>query len=193
MMDHANTFGKGKSATSKLLYFYSLSIALDCMSNEIPSGIVYDLGGGNGLSKRWFDNNQVVTVDNNPDMKPDICSNINTYNVPPDASMVLMRHVLHYLTDDEIKALINRVTVPILLIQFTNKDIKAKQAQTKNEDHKTFRTLDQVLELLYDSTKNNIKRLYKIDYTVEPDFYVERFGVMGKSTHDETLCAWWIK
>jgi hypothetical protein len=60
MMDHANTFGKGKSATSKLLYFYSLSIALDCISNDIPSGIVYDLGGGNGLSKRWFDNNEVL-------------------------------------------------------------------------------------------------------------------------------------
>ena len=160
MMDHANTFGKGKSATSKLLYFYSLSIALDCISTEIPSGIVYDFGGGNGLSKRWFDNNKVVTIDNNPDMEPDICSNINTYDVPPDASMVLMRHVLHYLTDDEIKALINRITVPILLIQFTNKDIKAKQAQTKNEDHKNFRTLDQVLELLYDSTKNNMNYFY---------------------------------
>lgn len=185
-IDDSETFGKGKDATSRLLYAHSLSLAVDRLP-QLKRGVIYDLGGGNGLSRKHFPNDDVVTIDSSPAMKPDIVADIRDHDVPDNASLVLLRFVLHYLTDVDVGRLLDRIKALVLLIQFTNDDIEAKTMQTAGiEDHRYFRTWDETTTLL----GGGFERLYRIEYTVTPEFYMARTGRTGMSKHDETLGAW---
>lgn len=190
-MDDYKTFGRGSGPTSRLLYYHSLTLALERKPN-LPNGTVYDLGGSNGLSRQHFDQRDVVTVDNNESTQPDIVADIRRWTVPTDAGMVLLRHVFHYLTSEDIVDVLKRLTVPALVIQFSNENTTVKQAQTPYETGKRFRTFNETEGLIYKGWNGTVEMLYRIDYNVEPEFYVERFGQPGISQHQETLTAWWL-
>src|SRR5690606_29386581 len=99
-----------------------------------------DLGGGNGLSREWFD--QVTTVDIDPTKAPDVEADILTYTPPVPPTRVLMRYVLHYLTDSQVIDLLDHIAGycgELVVIQFVNDDLAAKQANSVNET-KVFRT-----------------------------------------------------
>jgi len=189
MSDIAATFGKGEGPTSQLLYRHSFEL----LRGRIPSfRTVYDLGGGNGMAKAWWPT--VITVDNNPAMEPDICADIREYAVPDDAELIVLRYVAHYLSDQELTRLLERVHhKPVLLIQFTNENPGDKYAQTGTrgqgaEDGKTFRTWAGLVHLL---EPWGFRQRLRIDYEVEPGFYVERFGKPGAYfAHPETLGVW---
>jgi hypothetical protein len=189
MIDTAITFGKGNSPTSRLLYHR----IFDLIRDRIPSfAKVYDLGGGNGVSKAYFPS--VVTVDNNPEMEPDILADILEFEVPDEADLILIRYVAHYLQEEQLIKLLERSShKPILFIQFTNSDPDDKLLQSLfkgqgEEDHKTFRDWDHFVHLL---EPRGFRQIIRVDYEVEPMFYVERFGRQGAYfPHPESLGVW---
>lgn len=189
MIDCATNFGKGESPTSRLLYHR----IFDLIRGRIPSfAKVYDLGGGNGISKAYFPS--VVTVDNNPEMKPDIVANILEFEVPKDADLILIRYVAHYLQNEELEQLLEQSNhKPILFIQFANSNPNDKLLQSVIkgeglEDHKTFRDWDYFAQLL---ETRGFRQIMQIAYEVEPLFYAERFGRPGAYfAHPEVLGVW---
>jgi hypothetical protein len=195
-IDDGTTFGRETTATSKLLYGYSLPLALDRI--QLPTeGKIYDLGGGNGLSKVHFPNHEVVTVDMNPKMNPDIVADIRTFDIPDDAGMVLLRFVMHYMNDLQLSKFLRRLKVPTLVIQFANDNPRLKAQQTAgHEDQRYFRTWENTTWLLGAELSERCSvrvfdNLYRVDYQVTPDFYLERAGRLGISNHGESLGAWW--
>ena len=146
-VDNGEHFGKWADETSDYLYRRSIKMILD--SVDIPSS-VGDFGGGNGLIKTHIPH--AVTIDIDKDKKPDIVENILEHTGCYDLGIV--RYVLHYLNDYEVIQLFNGMNcLNVLVIQFTNQDLKMKYHNSKNE-FKYFRTKEQLEALLPTKAKH---------------------------------------
>ena len=100
-----------------------------------------------------------------------------------------MRYLLHYLKDQEVRNLFKHLWSceidRILIIQFVNEDLKAKQFNSINET-KFFRNEKQLMDLLgYWS----IKQIKKLSYVVEKEFYLNRLKHPNPTSHQETLLS----
>ena len=149
------------------------------------TGSVGDFGGGNGIIKEFIP--LAVTVDNDATKCPDIVADILTYNKYYDT--VILRYVLHYLTDLEVLELLTTINAKqILVIQFVNENLGIKYKNSISET-KYFRCKQQLQGLL---PKNNTKLLYEKEYTVTKEFYVNRLQNVNGTEHQETLVAYLV-
>lgn len=182
-VDAGINFGKWGDPTSRFLYEESM---FDILPRIQFFGTVADYGGGNGLLKNYVPG--LITIDKDVEKKPDIVDDILTHSNPYD--IVVLRYVLHYLTDYEVLALMQKLlsngVQKVLIIQFTNEDLISKYKCSINEK-KYFRTLSQLKALL-----NNQHPFYTKEYEVDPDFYQNRLGITIDFSHEEQLNAFYV-
>ena len=154
-----------------------------------------DLGGGGGLSRGFLAPSCVVTtVDSDPSTGPDVVADLLTWT-PPAAPFdtVLLRYVLHYLSDRQVRALFASMTgwrwSNVLVVQFANQRPEDKAANSADTDDRHWRTPAELVRLLHDDLPAWLAgpRVNRLDYTVHPEFYGSRLGVPGKYPHGETL------
>lgn len=183
--DHGSTFGSWDDETSRLIYHDAMPALLVATDT---SGLVLDLGGGNGLAREFFP--RVVTVDSNPTMGSDIVADAITYVPKRRYDRVLVRYVLHYLDDAQARELFANVARwhggPLTVIQFVNDDLEAKLANSVNET-KHFRTEDQLVALF--GPWKPVHRV-AVEYDVTPDFYRNRLGHPNPTGHREKVVAY---
>lgn len=186
-VDQGVTFGLWPDQTSKLIYWDLMPVMLNGVDT---SGRVGDLGGGNGIIKTWVP--QAVTIDVDETKQPDIVDNILTH--VGDYDLVIIRYVLHYLDDHQVRALLRHLSLnhdgQILLIQFVNDDLEAKQANSVNET-KWFRREDH-LESLIAHTHLIVDRK-SVGYRVGADFYRNRLGHPNPTPHNETVVGYLLE
>lgn len=179
--DQGVNFGKWLDKTSQFMYVDSTKKILDIVGS-LPATVA-DYGGGNGNLKKLI--KHAISIDIDPSKKPDVVDNIITHKGSYD--LVVLRYVMHYLNDYEVIQLFSNITSKnILVIQFTNDDLKGKYANSVNE-HKYFRTSKQMQALLPLHTE-----LYSVPYMVEKDFYINRLGDGNYTNHWESIKAYWI-
>jgi len=176
-------FGRWADVTSKLMYFDSVQAIL---SKVNTLGTVADYGGANGILKNFIPN--IITIDIDSTKKPDIIDNIITHKGNYD--LIIIRYVLHYLNDYEVLELFNHISSyhkgKILIIQFTNEDLKSKYQNSKNE-FKYFRTKNQLEKLL-----PNCEHIFNADYQCTSEFYKNRLGIENAVAHTESINAYLI-
>lgn len=181
-IDQGTNFGTWKDTTSRLLYDDAMPALLNGINT---SGNVLDYGGGNGLLKKYIPNSKSIDID--PTKKPDIVSDIKTYN--PKCDLVVMRYLLHYLNDKEVRELFTHLfchqVKRILVIQFVNENLADKKFNSINET-KFFRNENQLCNLF---SYWKIKQIKKLSYVVEKEFYLNRLNHPNPKTHQETLLS----
>ena len=130
----------------------------------------------------------IIVIDIDKSKNPDIVDNIITHEGVYD--LIIIRFVLHYLNDYELLLLFDNIKKyhkgEILIIQFTNEDLKSKYYNSKNE-HKYFRTKYQLEKLL-----PNFKNIYSIEYECTKEFYKNRLNIENAINHKEQLNAYLI-
>lgn len=185
-VDAGVAFGTWEDETSRLIYRDAMPALL---VGTDTSGLTLDLGGGNGLSRQWFAN--VVTVDSDPDKLPDVVADILTFAPNPGIyDRVLLRYVLHYLTDAQVRELMAHLASwhrgELTVIQFVNDDLEAKYGNSVNET-KHFRTEGQLLALLDPWVPAH---RVAVSYEVTADFYRNRLAHPNPTAHAETVVAY---
>lgn len=177
--DQGLKFGMWNDKTSKFLYHISVKDILDKI--KIPENVA-DYGGGNGILKKFIP--YIKTIDIDKDKNPDIIDNIITHKGQYD--LVIIRFVMHYLSDNEIIELLKNIkSKEILVIQFVNKNKKIKYENSQNEGDKYFRNKKETLQLM----PENHTIIYSQKYTVNKDFYKNRLGLGNYKSHQEELLA----
>lgn len=181
--DQGNNFGKWQDKTSKYIYFDSIQEILSLIT--VPK-IVADYGGANGILKEFIP--QAISIDIDKSKKPDLIDNILTHVGNYD--LIVIRFVLHYLNDYEVLQLFKHLKTfhngQILVIQFTNENLKSKYFNSKNE-FKYFRTKSQLKKLLPQH-----KIIYSRKYKCSIDFYKNRLNIENAKPHVETINAYII-
>lgn len=179
--DQGEAFGRWPNVTARLMYHDIMPIALNGIDT---SGRVADLGGANGLMKEWIP--QAVTVDYDDTKSPDICEDILQH--VGDYDLITLRYVLHYMPDDVVRKLLYHIRQyhkgRVLVIQFANDDLAAKQANSVGET-KFFRTTIDTMKLLTEYWR--VASAKAVDYVVDADFYRERLNHPSPTAHHETV------
>jgi hypothetical protein len=189
--DAGQNFGRWTDDVSRLMYHDIMPEILKDL-DLAKYRQVGDLGGGNGLLKEFMPNS--VSIDIDPTKNPDIVDDIRTCRI--DYGFVILRYVLHYLSDIEVKSLIARIPCPALIIQFANEGnhLETKRQISRQYETKTVfhRDLHSFRSLFGTKTIMNTKRF---DYTVTPEFYNNRLQVEidNSLTHNETVHSFLIQ
>ena len=182
-IDQGDNFGKWQDSTSKFMYEDSIKEILSKI--EIPE-IVADYGGANGILRKFIKN--IITIDIDNSKNPDITDDILTHEGKYD--LVIIRFVLHYLNDYEVLELFKNINTyhkgKVLIIQFTNEDLKSKYNNSKNE-FKYFRTKNQLEKLL-----PNFIKIYSKSYLCTKEFYQNRLKIKDAIEHEEIINAYLI-
>ena len=180
--DQGTGFGIWPNQTANLMYRDVMPLAL---SGIDANGRVADYGGANGILKRWIP--QAITVDYDVSKRPDVCADILTHVGTYD--LIVMRYVLHYLTNAQIRALLGHLATfhkgRVLIIQFVNEDLAAKLRNSVGE-RKFFRTELQ-LQMLLTAAPWYIVSRKAVEYRVDADFYKWRLAHPDPSAHDEKI------
>lgn len=179
--DKGLDFGRWNDNVSRFMYW-------DCMP-DILEGItipqrVADYGGANGNIKRFIPHALSIDIDEskNPDIHDDILTHSERYD------LVVIRYVLHYLTDKEVLQLFDKINAKeILVIQFVNDDLRSKYVNSIRES-KHFRTQSQLEGLLPDKSE----LIYSSEYQIDSKFYENRLGAGEYVSHYETLNAYHV-
>lgn len=190
-VDAGTAFGTWDDETSRLIY----RDAMPALLSGVDAGAkVLDLGGGNGLMRRWFDD--LTTVDSDAAKRPDVLADITTHRPTGTYDLVLLRYVLHYLSDKQVRTLMHHVTGwhhgPLLVVQFVAPDanaLAAKQANSVNEV-KHFRTEPELRGLL--TPWQPVHRV-AVEYDVVPEFYANRLAHPNPTGHPERVVAYLCK
>lgn len=179
--DKGQNFGKWDDSTSQFLYHDSTKEILSQFKIE---GKIADFGGANGNLKEFLPSSISIDIDGskNPDIEDDIITHSEKYD------WVIIRYVLHYLDDYQVLQLFDNIRAEkILIIQFTNENLKNKYYNSRNEK-KYFRTRNQLEALLPDRAS----RFYRSMFNCTKEFYQNRLGFEGGFEHIETLNAYII-
>jgi len=182
--DQGQAFGTWDDETSRLIYGAAMPALL---VGTDTGGTTLDLGGGPGLARPYF--RHLTTVDNNPDMKPDVLADLRSYEPNQYYSRVLLRYVLHYLDDTEVADLMAHLaswhTGQLTVIQFVTVDLTAKLVNSVNET-KYFRTEEQLVALL---GPWRVVHRVAVEYDVVPEFYANRLHHPNPIGHREQVVA----
>lgn len=179
--DQGDSFGTWTDPVSRFMYVESTARIIERIT--VPKTVA-DYGGANGLLKAFIPH--AISIDIDPSKSPDICDNILTHK--GQYELVVVRYVLHYLTDRQVINLFanmasNKVG-QVLVIQFVNNDLRSKYKCSQNEV-KYFRTEQQTQALLPPCLE-----VYTADYDVTPEFYANRLGIHVATGHCETIKAY---
>jgi len=186
-IDQGIGFGKWDDSVSRMMYYQSTEEILTIL-NELDSSheVIADYGGANGILKQFIPD--IITIDIDDSKNPDIVDDILMHKGKYD--LIIIRFVLHYLNDYEVLQLFNHLNNfhkgRILIIQFTNNDLKRKYQNSKNE-LKYFRTDSQLKALLPPGDE-----IYSLEYEVNPEFYKNRLNIDNAHAHQETIKAYYI-
>lgn len=182
-VDQGTQFGTWPDDTSRFMYH---DVMPELLAGVNTTGSVCDLGGGNGLLRRWIP--QARTVDVDPSKEPDVVCEALEYQGTHD--LVVMRYLLHYLDDAQVRALFTRLAQwhagRVLVVQFVNDDLEAKRANSMNEDVRYFRTEAQLLALL---EPWQVQRRTRVDYQVQAEFYRNRLQHPNPTSHAEAVVS----
>lgn len=179
--DSGIDFGTWNDPVSKFLYYDSTKEILSVIN--IPDSVA-DFGGANGLLKKLIP--QSISVDKDKSKRPDVIDNILTHS--NHYELIVLRYALHYLNDYEVIQLFKNLNADnVLVIQFENNDLKSKYHNSVNE-FKYFRTEKQLKALLPDG----FETIYKEEYLIDKDFYLNRLGEGDYIEHKEILTAYYL-
>jgi len=197
-LDKGMDFGKWNDKVSKTIYSESIgSLKRYDFSNQR----VADYGGGNGLLKKEIGGNDWIVIDCDSSKSPDIVDNIVTHS--GDYDVVVLRMVLHYLSDSEIEEMISRIqkngVKEIHLLQFWSErgeDLLIKKTISKlfeepTEGKKFFRTKEEILSFF---SEFSVEEVGFSRYVVSGEFYRNRFSnpTIPDVPHKETLTHFYI-
>jgi len=186
-VDQGTRFGTWGDETSQLMYFGIMPVMLNGVNT---TGRVGDLGGGNGLLKRWIPD--AITIDQDASKEPDIVDDVITHVGEYD--LVVIRYVLHYLTNEQVLQLFANLAAnhagPVLLIQFVNDDLEAKYKNSVNET-KYFRREHELKSLI--ANTHTIKTRKAVEYTVGAEFYRNRLNHPNPTAHQETVVGYLLE
>lgn len=181
--DQGEFFGRWNDPTSQYLYTDSTLIIKDNHLPKIPDNwLILDYGGGNGLLKECGFSNS-LSIDSDPEKKPDIC--IDIFDFKGRGDLAVIRYLLHYLTDKQVLLLMDQAMATcarIFIQQFVNEDLGVKYANSANET-KYFRSKLHLMALLPD----HAKIVYEHEYEVTPEFYKNRLGFDNGVPHSEIM------
>jgi hypothetical protein len=162
---------------------------------------IEDFGGANGKLKAFF-GNKLSTIDIDETNNPDFLGNVVNYNgyasfgwrgerryFKVESDLIIIRYVLHYLTDDEIKRMFQNIKSNhkghILIVQFTNEgeDMEIKKQNSINEI-KYFRTAQELSSLI---SSFEIVAADTESFTVTKEFYRNRLQNYEALPHQEQI------
>jgi hypothetical protein len=189
-LDKGESFGLWNDKTSRLMYFDSVGVSLSGI--DTSSMHVADYGGANSILKQIIKCKKYTCIDIDTTKQPDITDSILTHVGQYD--LIIVRYVLHYLSDNEIMQLISHIRSfhrgLVLIIQFCNENrdlqIKweiSKQAETGGEQ-KYFRNKKHLSRLLKEL---HLINSIEVNYSVMPEFYQNRLGIKTDLSHTETI------
>jgi len=182
--DSGIDFGTWSDPVSRLIYFDAMPYLLSIVDTNKSAA---DLGGANGILKKFF--SDIITVDIDGSKKPDVICDILNYKGVHNT--LVLRYVMHYLTDTQVVALMENISLfhkgEVLVIQFVNEEnsIDIKNANSKNEGKKFFRTESELKKLI----KFGLLREKRISYECDSEFYLNRLGIKNAQTHSETILS----
>ena len=184
-VDKGKDFGRWTDPVSKFLYFDSMSLFLEGIDLSDYSKIA-DYGGANGLLKKFIPN--ALSIDYDPKKKPDIVDDILTHK--GDYDLIVIRYVLHYLSNEEIQTLFHNLrdyTGEIWIIQFASdgQDNRIKRANSRNEGTKYFRDTFRLFGEVEKHISLIESKAQSIDVTTE--FYINRLENPEADRHYETI------
>jgi hypothetical protein len=195
-------FGNWTDKVSKFMYEGHFDrIFNDPRFNLARFSRIEDFGGANGKLKTFF-GDKLATIDIDETNDPDFLGNIINYNAyaefrwrgeirlfKVESDLIIIRYVLHYLTDKEIKKMFQNIKSyhrgHILIVQFTNEgeDMNIKRQNSINET-KYFRTAEELsvlingFEVVARDTEN---------FTVTSEFYRNRLQNFEALPHQEQI------
>jgi hypothetical protein len=189
-VDQGTRFGSWTDPTSRLIYHDVMPVMLTGIDPRLQ---VLDLGGGNRLLQQWLPYSIAVDVD--PSKEPDVVADVLTYTPRVAPDLVVMRYLLHYLTDAQVVELLRHVDTyhdgPVLVIQFVNDgfDLELKRRNSINEV-KHFRNEGHLLSLVGLGGPRFLRRRVAVEYEVTAEFYRNRLGNPDGVTHNETVVSY---
>lgn len=178
-------FGTYPDRTSQLIY----RDAWPALLSGVPrTDTVLDLGGANGLSRLYF--TDVTTVDSDRTSSADVLADARYYEPRRHFDRVLLRYVLHYMSDLDVQRLLRKVASyhdgPVHVIQFVGRTAE-KAESSADREMRWFRSEATLLALLA-SAGYAVERRIALQYRVEPEFYLNRLGVEAPA-HEETTVS----
>lgn len=195
-LDQGKDFGTWGDKVSRLMYQDSNSM-FNCVDFEDKR--VADFGGGNGLLGKALGLSNYVVVDidsNKKDTENFINDSILTHKGEYD--VIIIRYVLHYLSDDEVSTLIQNIKSfhkgELIILQFTNEGedlVKKREVSATFEQptdgKKYFRNLEDLNDLL-SPLREDLDLRKQMTFTITEEFYNNRFGLnISDVSHDEQL------
>jgi hypothetical protein len=184
-IDDGLNFGTWTDPVSRCLYHDSMQHFLrDITTDQFAK--VGDFGGANGLIKKFIP--QSISIDNDASKNPDICENILSHKGHYD--LIVLRYVLHYLTDSEICDFFQNQknhSGEIWFIQFANDgvDLKIKRSNSINEGQKFFRSSTELFSLINEHLE--IIQIKSIGLNITREFYKNRLKNNNAQEHYESI------
>ena len=197
LIDKGKEFGKWTDSVSKFMYHDHFA-SIYSRFNLDSYNHIEDLGGANGLLREFFIDKNYTTSDIDKTKEPNFIRNAidfngmhrcQTFSFPYQSDLIIIRYILHYLTDDEVIKMFSNIKKhhkgDILVIQFTNEDndLNVKLANSINEI-KYFRTQSQLYELLIGF---NILQSESQSFEVTEEFYQNRLQNFNAKAHSEEI------
>jgi hypothetical protein len=195
-------FGNWTDPVSKFMYHdHFARIYADPRFDLAKYNRIEDFGGANGKLKTFF-GEKLSTIDIDETNNPDFLGNIVNYNgiaeirwrgeirrFKVESDLIIIRYVLHYLTDEEIKRMFENIKSyhkgHILIVQFTNEgeDMEIKKQNSINET-KYFRTAKELSQLIsgFDVISTDTE-----SFTVTNEFYINRLQNFEALPHQEQI------
>lgn len=187
--DQGTNFGTWDDRISRLMYRDSVPLIVGQTSLWEMQGkdlLLGDYGGASGTD--WGVDSVAVDIDEskNPDIVDDVVTHPGRYDA------VLMRYLLHYLSDYQIRWMLETInTQKIIVCQFVNEghSMVIKNSISKGaEAEKYFRT-SEALFALFEGSRFRIEHKVCLEYDVGSDFYKNRLGIDTILNHKEKI---WI-
>jgi hypothetical protein len=192
--DGGTTFGSWGDKVSSLIYRDVMPIVLGATRLGNTSGTVGDYGGANGHLRQWMPEGvEVITIDIDPSKQPDVLANVIDYQPPSRFDLTFMRYLIHYLEDGQVVDMLDNLRAfssKLVLVQICN---DARQAEIKSsicgahEEVKFWRDIHEIVELFGRAGWRMSPDCVTINYTVTPEFYLNRLGVDTPRSHGESI------
>lgn len=183
--DNGSNFGKWNDNVSNILYNTANKIIA---SQILKNDVVADYGGANSLLKNDIQCKEYFCIDiDNTKKQVDNFINEDIITHKGIYDKVIIKLVMHYLTDKQIKEMLKNITAKeIIICQFINNKedilVKKKISNLSKENEKFFRNKEELSSII-----GECDILAEIDYICDKQFYLNRLELDTNLSHKETL------